>query len=220
MRATWTQGGACCLAILSARPCSALPSPRALDALRRSSWAFQTVLSFSASFGLLFATPAEALLRLTAAAEGKKTPGSQIAHKSVNLQELQLQPWAQSQMSAPGAATSPASPAAALAASRRIRAETSPCAPPGGQRVPDGLRARPRTPPCVRVAGTRTQKHGRMLRCHSPPNAPKDQVAEPEAGNPIFFLDFGCFFRRVALLKNREPELLRVCPVNNPIMSF
>lgn len=43
--------------------------------------------TFSASFGLLFATPAEALLRLTAAAEGKKTPGSQIAHKSVNLCE-------------------------------------------------------------------------------------------------------------------------------------
>lgn len=52
--------------------------------------------------------------------------------RSPYLQELRLQPWAQSQMSAPGAATSLASPAAPLAASHRIRAETSPCAPPGG----------------------------------------------------------------------------------------
>lgn len=91
--------------------------------------------------------------------------------RSPYLQELRLQPWAQSQMSAPGAATSLASPAAPLAASRRIRAETSPCAPPGGQRVPGGLRARPRTPPCVRGAGTRIQQHGWMLRCPSPLNA-------------------------------------------------
>lgn len=42
--------------------------------------------TFSASFGLLFKTPAEALLPL---AEGRKTPGSQIAHKSVNLYQTQ-----------------------------------------------------------------------------------------------------------------------------------
>lgn len=45
MRAVWTQGSACCLSILSTGPCSQLPSPRALDALCRSTGAFQTVLS-------------------------------------------------------------------------------------------------------------------------------------------------------------------------------
>lgn len=102
--------------------------------------------------------------------------------RSPYLQELRLQPWAQSQMSAPGAATSPASPAAPLAASRRIRAETSPCAPPGGQRVPGGLRARPRTPPCVRGAGTRSQQHRWMLRCHRAPNALRIKLQNQRLG--------------------------------------
>lgn len=57
------------------------------------------------------------------------------------LQGLGLRPWAQSVLSAAGAATSSASPAAPLAASRRIRAETSPCAPPGG--------GAPRHPACA-----------------------------------------------------------------------
>lgn len=102
--------------------------------------------------------------------------------RSPYLEELGLQPRAQSQMSAPGAATSLASPAAPLAASRRIRAETSPCAPPGGQRVPGGLRARPRTPPCVREAGTRTQQLRRMLRCHSPPHALRIKLQNQSLG--------------------------------------
>lgn len=38
--------------------------------------------TFSASFGLLFVTPVEALLQ---SAEGEETPGSQSAHKSINL---------------------------------------------------------------------------------------------------------------------------------------
>lgn len=40
--------------------------------------------TFSASFGLLFVTPAEALLQ---SAEGEETPGSQSAHKSINLSQ-------------------------------------------------------------------------------------------------------------------------------------
>lgn len=40
--------------------------------------------TFSASFGLLFVTPAEALLQ---SAEGEETPGSQTAHKSINLSQ-------------------------------------------------------------------------------------------------------------------------------------
>lgn len=71
-----------------------------------------------------------------------------------------LRPWAQSVLSAAGAATSPASPAAPLAASRRIRAETSPCASPGGRRAPAILRARPRAPPFARRAGTRAEEAG------------------------------------------------------------
>lgn len=102
--------------------------------------------------------------------------------RSPYLQELRLQPWVQSQMSAPGAATSLASPAAPLAASRRIRAETSPCAPPGGQRVPGGLRARPRTPPSVRGAGTRTQQHRGMLRCHRAPNTLRIKLQNQRLG--------------------------------------
>lgn len=89
------------------------------------------------------------------------------------LQGLGLRPWVQSVLSAAGAATSPESPAAPLAASRRIRAETSPCASPGGQRAPDTLRARPRAPPFARRAGTRTlEEQGRMFpRLPSPPGA-------------------------------------------------
>lgn len=71
-----------------------------------------------------------------------------------------LRPWAQSVLSVAGAATSPASPAAPLAASRRIRAETGPCASPGGRRGPAVLRARPRAPPFARRAGTRTERWG------------------------------------------------------------
>lgn len=42
------------------------------------------VRTSSASFGLLLATPTEALFQ---SAEGKKTPGSQTAHKSINLSQ-------------------------------------------------------------------------------------------------------------------------------------
>lgn len=92
-----------------------------------------------------------------------------------------LRPWAQSVLSAAGAATSPASPAAPLAASRRIRAETSPSASPGGRRAPAILRARPRAPPFARRAGTRTEEAGwgGGWRCSG--RSPAQRVGEPFA---------------------------------------
>lgn len=93
-----------------------------------------------------------------------------------------LRPWAQSVLSAAGAATSPASPAAPLAASRRIRAETSPCASPGGRRAPAILRARPRAPPFARRAGTRAEEAGGGgWRCsgRSPAQRVRERFARP-----------------------------------------
>jgi len=80
--AVWTQGGGCCLAILSTGPRSLLPGLQGLAASSRSTWASRTELSVSASFSLLLAVP-EALFQPAA---GRKTPGSQIAHKSINLE--------------------------------------------------------------------------------------------------------------------------------------
>lgn len=138
--------------------------------------------------------------------------------RSPYLQELRLQPRAQSQMSAAGAATSPAFPAATLAASHRIRAETSPCAPPGGQRVPDCLRARPRTPPFVR------EELG-----------PGPSSTEGCSGGTASALksnsqtsSLGILFSQLILdapsgewhsvSQDLEPELSRVCPLNDPFI--
>lgn len=104
------------------------------------------------------------------------------------LQGLGLRPWAQSVLSAAGAATSSASPAAPLAASRRIRAETSPCAPPGG--------GAPRHPACASPRHSLRARNGdqeywrrRKEGCSARPRpAHRDRFAEPGREKPLLSL--------------------------------